>query len=192
MAVFNHAPAHSQSSSDLAPSDPDDRPVEKRQNRGPLALAGLVDKSLSETLRAKGFADSSVHQHWTEIAGAHLAAWSEPVSLRWPHRGPGADPDAAREGAVLTVKVESAFALDLQHMTPQIVERVNRFIGWKCVTKLALKQGPVRKGKRAEPRRKPVLSADASRRLDALLEPVESDKLKAALQRLGIAVLGTR
>jgi hypothetical protein len=192
MLAINHARAHPQSIPTLSSGEPDERAVEKRHQRGPQALAGLVDKSLSETLRAKGFADSSVHQHWSDIAGAHLAAWSEPVSLRWPHRGPGADPDAAREGAVLTVKVESAFALDLQHMTPQIVERVNRFIGWKCVAKLALKQGPVRKGKPVEPRRRAVLSAEASRRLDLMLEPVEGDKLKAALQRLGVAVLGTR
>jgi hypothetical protein len=176
----------------LAAADDDERPVEKRAAKGPQALAGLVDKSLSETLRAKGFADSSVHHHWAEIVGAQLAPWTEPVSLRWPQRGPGADPDGAREGAVLTVKVETAFALDLQHMTPQVVERVNRFIGWKCVGKLALKQGPVRKGEPAKPRRKAALTAEASRRLDALLEPVEGEKLKTALQRLGVAVLGTR
>jgi hypothetical protein len=189
---LNHARALPQSTPALAARDDDERPVEKRQTKGPQALAGLVDRSLSETLKAKGFADSSVHHHWTEIVGQHLAPWSEPVSLRWPHRGPGADPDGAREGAVLTVKVESAFALDLQHMTPQIVERVNRFIGWKCVGKLALKQGPVRKGEPAKPRRKAVLTAEASRRLDAMLEPVEGEKLRAALQRLGVAVLGTR
>lgn len=176
----------------MATTDDTGRPVENRPSRGPQPLAGLVDRSLAGTLKAKGFADSSVHHHWAEIVGAHLAPWSEPVSLRWPHHGPGADPDAAREGAVLTVKVESAFALELQHMTPQIVERVNRFIGWKCVAKLALRQGPVRKDERAAPRRKAVLSADASRKLDAMLVPVESDGLKAALQRLGIAVLGTR
>ncbi|MGL4240753.1 MAG: DUF721 domain-containing protein [Beijerinckiaceae bacterium] len=179
----------------MAEADPPEKAPAKpplRARKHAELLSGLVEKSLAETLRAKGFADSSVHSHWAEIAGAGLAPWSEPVSLRWPQRGPGSDPDRAREGAVLTVKVESAFALEMQHMTPQIVERVNRFIGWRCVEKLALKQGPVRKGERPEPRRKPVLTAEASRRLDAMLEPVESGALKAALQRLGVAVLGTK
>jgi hypothetical protein len=157
-----------------------------------VKLGGLVATSLSETLRAKGFADSSVHSHWAEIAGQELASWSEPVSLRWPHRGPAADPEQAKHGAVLTVKVESAFALEMQHMAPQIVERVNRFIGWRCVEKLALKQGPMRKGEAAEPRRKPALSTEASRQLDKTLESIDSGALKAALQRLGVAVLGKR
>jgi hypothetical protein len=180
---------------DQKPADqtPDATPRPKAgAPRQPQALGGLVERSLSETLKAKGFADTSVHNHWAEIAGADLAAWSEPVSLRWPQRGPGADPDKAREGAVLTVKVESAFALDLQHMAPQIMERVNRFIGWRCVEKLALKQGPVRKGERPVPRQKAVLTAETSRRLDGMLEDIESEALKRALQRLGIQVLGTR
>jgi hypothetical protein len=172
---------------------PESAPSRKPRVAGqPQALGGLVERSLSETLKAKGFADTSVHNHWAEIAGADLAAWSEPVSLRWPQRGPGADPDRAREGAVLTVKVESAFALDLQHMAPQIVERVNRFIGWRCVEKLALKQGPVRKAERPARQAKAVLNAESSRRLDGMLEDIESEALKRALQRLGIQVLGTR
>jgi hypothetical protein len=164
----------------------------KRAARGAEALSGLVRKSLSETLRAKGFADSAIHDHWTEIAGAALAPWSEPVSLRWPQRPPGADPARTREGAVLTIKVEGAFALDMQHMAPQLIERVNRFIGWRCVEKLALKQGPVRKDAPAKPRARPVLTAEASRQLDDMLEPVEAGRLKEALQRLGVAVLGKR
>jgi hypothetical protein len=179
----------------VAQTPPPAKPVDKsppRSRRGAQALAGLVDSSLSETLRAKGFADSSVHLRWAEIVGKGLAPWTEPVSLRWPSRPPGADPEQARGGAVLTVKVEGAFALDLQHMTPQVIERVNRFIGWRCVDKLALKQGPVRKGETPEPRRRAALTVEASRRLDAMLEPVESGKLKAALQKLGVAVLGTK
>ncbi len=176
----------------MADDDHPTAPAEKRHAGGAQALAGLVDRSLSEALRAKGFADSSVHRHWADIAGPALAQWSEPMSLRWPHRGPGADPDDARDGAVLTVRVESAFALELQHMAPQIIERVNRFIGWRCVGRLALKQGPVRKEIASSARRRGVLSAAASRRLDAMLEPVESGALKTALQRLGVAVLGTR
>lgn len=155
-------------------------------------MAGLVDRSLSALLKARGFADSSIHAHWAEIVGAHLAPWSEPVSLRWPVRPPGADPDAPRDAAVLTIRVDGAFALELQHLAPQVVARVNSFIGWRCVAKLALKQGPVRKAEPAAPRRRAVLTSDSSRRLDAMLDGVESAGLKTALQRLGVQVLGRR
>ncbi len=70
---------------------------------------------------------------------------------------------------MLTVKVEGAFALELQHLAPQVIDRVNRYIGWRCVGRIALSQGPVRKGEPARPRRRPALTAEASRRLDDLL-----------------------
>jgi hypothetical protein len=192
---FNHARTAAESRPTLADPEIPKTAVQKPgvpSRRGAQALGGLVEKSLESTLKAKGFADSSIHQHWAEIAGAALAPWSEPVSLKWPPRVPGADPDRAKEGAVLTIKVEGAFALDMQHMAPQIISRINGFIGWRCVGRLALKQGPVRKEPKGDARRKPVLSAAASQTLDGMLGTMESGKLKEALARLGVAVMGTK
>jgi hypothetical protein len=165
-------------------------PHGKKARRGPQPLHGLAEAVLEPTLKARGFASAAIHRHWAEIAGAELAQWSEPVSLRWPPRPPGAAEDPG--GAALTVKVEGAFALDLQHRAPQVVERVNGFLGWRCVERLQLKQGPVRKGARPQRRGRSDLTVDASRRLDAMLAPVEDQGLKAALARLGVGVMGKR
>jgi hypothetical protein len=160
--------------------------------KGARQLRALAEDALAPALKARGFASSEIHLRWAEIAGAHLAPWTEPVSLRWPPRAPGADPDKAKEGAALTVKVEGAFALDLQHQAPQVIQRVNAFFGWRCVERLVLKQGPVRKLDATKRRARPVLTVEASRRLDAALEGIEQDDLKKALARLGVGVLGTR
>ncbi len=168
--------------------EPDKRP----RRRGAQPLQSLLEECLEPSLRAKGFASSAIHLHWDEIVGAHLAPWSEPVSLRWPPRPPGMDPAKAKDGAVLTIKVEGAFALDLQHQTPQVIQRINGFFGWRCVERLMLKQGPVRKGEVAKRRAKPVLTVEGSRALDAMLEDVGSPDLKAALARLGVGVMGKR
>ena len=162
------------------------------RRRGAQPLQALIEEALEPSLKAKGFASSAIHLHWSEIAGQELARWTEPVSLRWPPRPPGADPDKAKDGATLTVKVEGAFALDLQHQAPQIIQRVNGFFGWRCVEKLLLKQGPVRKAAPPPRRRRSELTVEGSRRLDALLEGVDDPALKGALQRLGVGVLGRR
>ncbi len=155
-------------------------------------MQALLENCLEPSLKAKGFATSAIHLHWNDIVGAQLAPWSEPVTLRWPPRPPGADPEKARDGATLTVKVEGAFALDLQHQSPQVIQRINAFFGWRCVERLALKQGPVRKGEVSKRRPKPVLTPEASRVLDHLLVDVEHAGLKAALARLGVGVMGKR
>jgi hypothetical protein len=86
------------------------------------------------------------------------------------------------------IRVESAFALEMQHLAPQVVERVNAHYGWRCVGKLVLKQGPVRQApERRTPER--TLSEAERVRVEAALSPIAEDRLKAALGRLGRAVL---
>ncbi len=161
-----------------------------RERRGAQPLSALLDNAIEPALKARGFASSAIHMHWAEIVGPELARWCEPASLRWPPRPPGAA--EAKEGATLTIRVEGAFALDLQHRAPQVVDRINGYFGWRCVERLAFKQGPVRKAQAPQKRAKPALSVESSQRLDRLLEPVDSPTLKAALARLGVGVLGRR
>ena len=49
------------------------------------------------------------------------------------------------------IRVESAFALELQHLAPVVIERVNAYYGWRCIGKLVLKQGPVRRAEKKRP-----------------------------------------
>jgi hypothetical protein len=161
-----------------------------RKKQGVVPLHALLDACLESTLKAKGFANVAVHLHWGEIAGAGLAPWSEPVSLKWPPVSPGADPEKRKGGAVLTVKVEGAFALEMQHLAPQIIARANSFFGWRCVEKLVLKQGPVRKIEAPVARQKRPLTVAHSKALDAILATVDDSPLKAALTRLGVGIMG--
>jgi hypothetical protein len=158
--------------------------------QGLVPLQALVDGCLEPTLKAKGFANSAVHLHWGEIAGASLAPWSEPLSLKWPPVSPGADPEKRKGGATLTVKVEGAFALEMQHLAPQIIARANGFFGWRCVEKLVFKQGPVCKAEAPAVRQKRALSVADSKSLDEILSTVDDSPLKAALTRLGVGVMG--
>jgi hypothetical protein len=169
------------------PSSTTEKP-ERAARRGPQAVSDLVEASLEPTLRARGFASSAIHTHWAEIAGSRLAPWTEPVQLKWPPRPPGQE--TPRDGATLTIKVEGAFALDLQHMTPQLIDRINSHFGWRCVSRLLLKQGPVRKTPPPQKRPKKVLTPEASRKLDQLIDGIEKPELKAALARLGVGVMG--
>ncbi len=122
----------------------DERPKATKERRGAQPIATLLDHAIEPALKARGFASSAIHMHWAEIVGPELARWSEPASLRWPPRPPGAA--EIKEGATLTIRVEGAFALDLQHRAPQVIDRINGYFGWRCVERLAFKQGPVRKG----------------------------------------------
>jgi hypothetical protein len=152
-------------------------------------LSDFVDTCLGPVLAAQGFATSDILAAWSEIVGERLAGFTQPVKIEWKRKGAGADPEARPEPATLVIRVESAFALEMQHLAPVVIERVNAYYGWRCVGRIVLKQGPVR---RAEPQRPRVAAVDeATRRyVGALVEPIAEDGLKAALGRLGEAVMG--
>lgn len=160
--------------------------------KGPTALEAFVDDCLAPSLKAKGFSSSAITLNWDEIAGASLAGWSEPATLKWPPRPPGAPEGDAKRGATLVVRVEGAFALEMQHMAPQIIQRVNGFLGWRCVDKLQLLQGPVRKTNGTPRRAKRSVDVTASRRIDKALQDMEEGPLKTSLARLGVGVLGRK
>jgi hypothetical protein len=156
----------------------------------PKPLADLVDSCLGPALAAQGFAASDVIVAWPDIAGERLAAFSRPVKLEWPRRG-RTDPDARPEPATLIVRVEGAFALEMQHLAPLLIERINARYGWRCVGRIVLKQGPVPRPKR-RPQPPAPLSDEKRQRLAATTAKVEEAPLREALDRLGAAVLAAK
>lgn len=148
-------------------------------------LADLVGPVIDPVLAKRGFGQSDVILYWDEIVGERLAAMSQPLRLAWPPRRAGA---AGPAPASLVVRVESGFALELQHLSGAVIQRVNAHLGWRCVDRLILKQGPLEpRGPARAPAAPPdpaILTAAA-----ALVGEIEDEGLRAALTRLGANVL---
>jgi hypothetical protein len=144
-------------------------------------LRDLVGKVVGETFARQGFASAELVTRWPEIAGAEISAHSEPIKIQWTRPADGQE----REPGTLILRVEGPAAIEIQHLSGVICERVNRFLGWRAVARLALRQAPLRHGER-----RAVRSADtvAAERIAETLSDVGDDDLKAALARLGAAV----
>lgn len=147
----------------------------------PKPLADLIDGTIAESCRRRGLASVEIVTRWAEIIGEDMAARALPIKLAWPSR-----PESAEPG-VLHVRVEGGYAIELQHLAPVVVERVNRYFGWRCIGRLALRQGPV--ARMRAPTRPPTEPEAAER--DAVanrLGTFEDPALAAALARLGALV----
>ena len=77
-------------------------------------------------------------------------------------------------------------ALEIQHASDVILQRVNRFFGWSAVGRLALRQAPLSRRKAPVPSRVPDPKAVA--KVAETLSAVEDEELRAALARLGAAI----
>ena len=104
--------------------------------------------TLSDAFKAQGFASAEILARWGDIVGPEIAAHSEPLKINWP-RQTGAE---TAEPATLVLRVEGPAAIEIQHLSAVILERVNRFFGWQAVGRIALRQAPLR---RREPRKPP-------------------------------------
>jgi hypothetical protein len=148
-------------------------------------LSQLVGKTIADAFARQGFATTGLITHWPEIVGAEVAAHAEPMRMQWPRPVHEDDP----EPATLVLRVEGPVALEIQHLSGVIIERVNRFFGWRAVGRIAIRQAPLA---RREVRRAPAPPDPALVALLAASMPeIADDGLRQALARLGAAVKRT-
>jgi hypothetical protein len=148
------------------------------------SLADITSKFMADAFAKQGFASAELVTRWKDIAGAEIANLAEPIKIQW-RRTPDGEPN---EPATLVLRVEGPAAIEIQHMSNVILERVNRFFGWQAVGKLALRQAPLSRPKR---RTRPKIDPEKEAQVAATLTDVADDDLRAALARLGAAVKRT-
>lgn len=158
----------------------------RRRDPGLRALSRNLSGLTAPLLQGRSRAEASLLQDWDRIAGTEIAAVCRVGRLSFPKR-------TERRNARLTLQCDPGAALDLQHATPQLIERVNGYFGFALVAEIALQQRP----KQADPRRPEKRGVPAPDRA-ALAEAerrtaeIEDAELRGAMTRLAAAVAAQR
>jgi hypothetical protein len=152
---------------------------------GPLnskPLSALLAGVFNDAFKKQGFASRELVTRWGEIVGRDIATYAEPLKIQWQRPVEG-QPEIP---ATLILRVEGPRALEIQHSSTVILERVNRFFGWNAVGKIALRQAPLSRPARRKTRKPPSESAIAEEARE--LDTVADDNLRTALARLGATI----
>jgi hypothetical protein len=152
---------------------------------GPISakpLSALLGDVFSDAYARQGFATRELVTRWAEIAGPEIATHSEPMKIQWPRPVEG----QPQEPATLVLRVEGPVALEIQHASDVILQRINRFFGWNAVGRLALRQAPL---SRKTPRKaaRPPDEAEVAK-VAGTLSSIGDDDLRDALARLGASI----
>lgn len=147
----------------------------QRSNRARQVSELLPDVGRT-AFRKFGFVQSAVVSRWAEIVGAKYARVSAPESIRFPH--------GQRGDGTLTLTVGGAHATMMQHIGPEIIERVNRFFGYPAVVKLVIRQGEIKAPRRVAPPAVRPIPVDLGDSLRTIADP----ELKAVLEGLAAGV----
>ncbi len=164
------------------------RKTRSGKNSWSRPLAEFVQTAIGPVAARQGFGQGDLFLFWEAIAGERLAAISQPVKLQWPPRRQDRAADNGTAPATLIIRVESGFALEMQHLAPVIIERVNAHFGWRCVARIALKQGPL-EARSPSRRAAPCQIEPLGRRRKRLTGGITEAPLREALTRLGARVL---
>jgi hypothetical protein len=171
------------------PSAGHNRPVgsspERAKPAAAKAVGSFVPQLVREALRRRGFNNIDIVLRWREIVGPALADQTWPLRIEWPRRQeavlrPDGTAEPGGQRTRLVVGALPARALDVEYARRDIVERVNRYLGYRAATEVtatpdyAAAPDPPRKRAIASPQPGEAAPAD--------------DPLKAALAKLGRGV----
>jgi hypothetical protein len=157
------------------------------KRRSAVPLSALVGQVLDPVIAKRGFATADLIAAWPEIVGSRFADCTAPEKIVWP-RGE----DSAGMPGVLVLRVDGPRAVLVQHETGQIAERVNAFLGYGAVGQVRIVQAPVAKRERPGITQAPALTASQESAVGEAVADVNSDRLRAALTRLGRAIIGNK
>jgi hypothetical protein len=152
------------------------KPYERPRGGQARAISDLMPEVGRTAFRRFGFVQSSVVSRWPEIVGPRHARICTPESIRFP---PGEKHDG-----ILQLVVVPAHSPMIQHVIPEIMERVNRFFGYNAVARVKIRQGevkppPTTATKTAPPSLKPI-----PLELGESLRDIGDPELRAVLESL--------
>lgn len=157
------------------------RTTERRNRSEPIGNA--VARITKPVFGRRGLADGVIARDWRTIVGEAIAKHSQPEKISYAGR--------ERSGGLLHLRVDnSAMATQLQHLEPQLIERINSHFGYRAVARLRYIHAPLPEpaltGRAKRP--EPALTPARRQALAAALSGVDDPDLLAALERLGRAI----
>lgn len=148
---------------------------------GMRAIGATVDGLTKPLFEERGFRDAALLNQWETIAGHVLAEHTSPGKISYPG-------GQRRDGTLHLTVSSSALAIELQHLEPQLLERVNTYFGYKAVARLRIVQGPLPQRRDNTSKPAPPLSTEKEAELTERVAKVADEELRTALRNLGVAI----
>ena len=159
------------------------KPQRYRRYRGSTGLfaaplRGLIAKAAEPAITKKGQEYTRLLLDWPEIAGSTISSYCTPHRLTFPKQ--------SRSAGTLTLAVTSGRALELQHQTGLLIEKIAIAFGYRVVDRITLIQRD--SGAHADlqqtPERKPSTSSTEPRSTSISLPSQLPSNLHDALKNL--------
>lgn len=141
-----------------------------RADLGLRSVSALLPRVTRPAFKKRSPAAAQLIADWPAVVGPVMAAQTLPRGLT---------------GGTLTIACSGPVAMELQHLAPQLIGRINMAMGQGLVERLRFVQATLKAPPRPAARPKPV---DLPQHVTASLEDVADPDLRQALARLAQGV----
>jgi hypothetical protein len=152
------------------------KPYTRPRGQGARPIGELMPEIGRAAFRRFGFVQASIITRWPEIVGEQAARVCSPEMIRFP-------PGEKAEG-ILQLVVVPAHAPLIQQMIPEIIERVNRFFGYRAIARVKLRQGAVTPAQANRPATPPPSLRPIPLELGDSLRDIGDPELRMVLESL--------
>ena len=147
------------------------------------SMTGMVKKLLGN----QGFVEIDLIKNWAKIVGDDLAKVSLPQKIDFKKEARG-------EGTLRLMVSTGAFALEIAHQEPLIVEKINTYFGYKAVEKIKIIQSGeadyiLSEPKFADIEKKKLVTKEEQNYINAVTDGVQNEELKNKLASLAKSIM---
>ena len=144
----------------------------------PKIISSISLKITDKIFKERGFKESKIITDWTEIVGKEISDLTLPVGLS--------------KNKNLKILCNSSFALELQHMTPKIIDRINLTMGYKAVENIQIFQKSEIKNETNSLAKKQKLSKKEMDQLTNVINTVDNMKIKEKFKDLSKTIFTSK
>ena len=136
----------------------------------PRILNSISSKITNKIFKVRGFKESKIITEWNEIVGEEISDLTLPIGITKDQK--------------LKVLCNNTFALEFQHLSTKIINRINLVMGYKAVKLIQIIQSSEIKKETHSTQIKQQLTKKQSKELAKIIDTIENLKIKNKLSNL--------
>jgi len=159
----------------------------EHSDQGLLSFSSKTADFVQKLLGDKGFVTIDILKNWSNIVGEDLSKDTLPEKLDFPK-------DSQAGGTLLVSVSSGALALELQHKTPIVLEKINTYFGYKAVDHIKIIQSNQKFEQKediniADIEKKKLVTKEEQNYIENITREIENEELREKLQSFIKAVL---
>lgn len=155
----------------------------------PRPLSDLLPGLTKDVFGRKNALFGKLLAEWPLIAGAEMAARTTPLDLKFSRQKNKND----GHQAILSLAIQSAYALEFNYQKNLLIERLNVFFGYPAIKDIKIVQNSevMNKADAATLKTRPV-TLQEQQKIDTIVADIKENDLQTALKNLGKAILSRK